>query len=166
MRRVAVILLVGLAAVVVQSTILPLLPLGPALPDLLLVLCVYLGLYIHSPAGALGAFAIGYIEDAFSGSLPGVNAFAMTIVFLLVYLTSRRLWVGNALSRIVLVFLASLVKAAAMMLVIGAFLSLDGLWQTVMKYILAEAALAAALSPPIFAVLGHMQQLDAERVSA
>lgn len=155
MRLAGVVVLLALVAVVVQTAVFPLLPVLSVPPDLLLILCVYLGLYVHSPAGAVGAFAIGYIEDSFSGTLPGLNAFAMSVVFVGVYLTSRRLWVENAVSRIVLVFVAALLKAVAMMVLIGAFLSLDGLWRTVVRYVFFEALLAAALSPPIFALLAR-----------
>lgn len=153
MRTATVIVGTALATLILQSTVLPLLPIGPVLPDLMLVVCVYLGLYVHSPGGALGAFAVGYLQDSMSGALPGLNAFAMSLVFLTIYLASRRLWVSNTLSKIVLVFLASVVKTVAMVALIGVFLSLDGLWRSVAKYLLVEAALAAALSPPIFAFL-------------
>jgi len=160
MRTAGLIALAALTALVVQSTLLPLLPIGPVLPDLMLVVCVYLGLYVHSPAGALGAFLIGYAQDAFSGTVLGINAFAMSLVFVSVYLTSRHLWVNNTLSQIVLVFLASLVKTVTIVALIGVFLSLDGLWRTILKYIFLEAALAAVFSPPIFAVLARTHQLE------
>lgn len=157
MRGALLIALAALAALVVQSTVLPLLPVGPVLPDLMLVICVYLGLHSHSPAGALAAFLLGYVQDAFSGSVIGLNAFAMCLVFATVYLASRRLWVHNTLSQILLVFMASLVKTAALVALIAVFLSIDGLWHSVVKYVLLDAALAAVLGPPIFAVLARAQ---------
>ena len=162
MRSVSLIALATLAILLLQTTIVPMLPFAAAMPDLLLVVCVYLGLRFHSPAGAMGAFTIGYVEDSFSGNLPGLNAFAMTVVFLTVYLASRRLWVTNALSKIVMVFLASLVKAFAVLALLGIFLSLDGVWRTAVKYVLVEAVLAAAIGPLMFAVLSRTQQVAEE----
>jgi rod shape-determining protein MreD len=161
-RAAAFIALATLAALVLQSTVLPLLPLGPVLPDLLLVVCVYLGLNVHSPGGAIGAFVIGFVQDSVSGTIPGLNAFAMSLVFLTVYFASRRLWVTNTFSQVILVFVASLVKTAAVVALIALFLSVDGLWHTVAKYIFIEAALAAVLSPPIFAVLARSRYQVAE----
>ena len=161
-RSVSLIALTALAALLIQTTLIPLLPFGAAMPDLLLVVCVYLGLYFHSPWGALGAFAIGYVQDSFSGSLPGLNAFAMTVVFIAVYLASRRLWVTNTLSKIVLVFLASLLKTFAIIAVLGAFLSLEGVWRTAVKYVFIEAVLAAAIGPLMFALLARTQQVAPE----
>lgn len=162
MRAASLIALTTFAALLIQTTVVPLLPFGAAMPDLLLVVCVYLGLYFHSPAGAIGAFAIGYVQDSFSGSLLGLNAFAMTAVFVAVYLASRRLWVTNTLSKIVLVFLASLLKTFALMAILGIFLSLEGIWRTAVTYVFIEAVLAAAIGPLMFALLAHTQQVAPE----
>ncbi len=159
MRAATGLALVALAALLLQTAVLSLLPAGLFVPDLMLVVCVYLGLHAHSPAGALAAFAIGYAEDAFSGTVLGLNAFAMSLVFLLVYLTSRQLWVDNTLSKVVLVFTAYLLKTLAMVLLIGLFLSLEGLWRTIARYVWWEAALAAILSPPLFALLSRIRPL-------
>lgn len=162
MRTAALIGLTTVAALLIQTTLVPLLPFAAAMPDLLLVVCVYLGLHFHSPAGALGAFSIGYVQDSFSGTLVGLNAFAMTVVFITVYLASRRLWVTNTFSKIVMVFLASLVKAFAVLLLLGVFISLEGVWRTAVKYVLIEAVLAAAIGPLMFALLSRSQQVAAE----
>lgn len=162
MRSASLIALTALVALLFQTTIVPLLPFGAAMPDLLLIVVVYLGLYYHSPWGALGAFAIGYVQDSFSGSLAGLNAFAMTVVFITVYLASRRLWVTNTFSKIVMVFLASLVKTFALVALVGLFLSLEGVWRTAVKYVFIEAVLAAAIGPLVFALLARTQQAAPE----
>ncbi|TMA79674.1 MAG: rod shape-determining protein MreD, partial [Deltaproteobacteria bacterium] len=90
MRAGAVYAFTGALALLLQTTVLHTLTAGRVIPDLALVLCVYLGLHEHSVAGATGAFLLGYLLDSFSGSLVGLNAFAMTSVYTLVYLISRR----------------------------------------------------------------------------
>ncbi|MFN8625469.1 MAG: rod shape-determining protein MreD [Candidatus Binatia bacterium] len=159
MRAAVVLSTISIAALLLQTTLLPLAALGRATPDLLLIICVYLGLHQHSVGGAVGAFLLGYLQDAFSGSVVGLNAFAMCLVFTLVYLTSRRLWVDNAVSKIVLVFLASLLKTTIVLLLIAYFLSVATIWQAVANYLLLEAVLAAMLSPAMFSVLARTQQL-------
>jgi rod shape-determining protein MreD len=157
LRTAVALLFAAVLVLILQTTVLPLFSFGNALPDLLIVFGVYLGLYVHSPGGAVMAFLIGYLEDALSGAVPGLNAFAMSLVFVAVYLTSRRLWVDNVISKIVLVFLASLLKAAAVVALVWLFLSADGLWRTVASYVLIEAGIAAVLSLPIFAALARVQ---------
>lgn len=159
MRGIALFALIALLAVVLQTTLLPLVRIGHATPDVLLILCVYLGLHQHTIFGALGAFLLGYLQDAFSGAVIGLNAFGMCLVFAVVYLTSRRLWVDNALSKVVVVFLASVVKTTAILALVAVFMSVEGLWRTILSYLLVDAALAAALSPAVFAVLSRSQLL-------
>src|SRR5438552_11022117 len=149
----------AVAALLLQTTLLPQASIGRATPDLLLIMCVYLGLHQHTVGGAVGAFFLGYLQDTSSGSVLGLNAFGMCLVFTVVYLTSRRLWVDNAISKIVVVFLASVLKTAAILALVALFMSAEGLWHTILGYLLIEAVLAAVLSPIVFAVLTHAQQL-------
>lgn len=155
MRAAILFILVAVAALLLQTSVLPQALLGRASPDLLLIVCVYLALYRHSVGGALGAFSLGYLQDAFSGSVIGLNAFGMSLVYAAIYLTSRRMWVGNTLSLVVLVFLASIIKTTAILVLVGLFISVDGLGRTIFGYLFTDAVLAAALSPPVFAVLAR-----------
>jgi rod shape-determining protein MreD len=160
LRAGAVYAFTGALALLLQTTVLHTLTAGRVIPDLALVLCVYLGLHEHSVAGATGAFLLGYLLDSFSGSLVGLNAFAMTSVYTLVYLISRRLWMDNALSSIAMVFLGTLVKGFAILLALAAYLSLDDrLSLAAVQVLLAEALLAAALTPIVFGVIRWEQRV-------
>ncbi len=161
MRAAFLFAVLAMTALLFQTTVLPTTAVGRATPDLLLIMCVYLGLHQHTVGGAVGAFLLGYLQDSFSGSVVGLNAFGMCLVFTTVYLTSRRLWVDNTVSKFVVVFLASLLKTTAMLVLAALFLSAQGLWHTVVRYWVTEAVLAAILSPAVFAVLAQTQQLAA-----
>lgn len=157
MKAVFLFTLMALAALLVQTTVLPQALFGRSSPDLLLILCVYLALRRHSVGGALGAFSLGYLQDTFSGSILGLNAFGMSVVFLLIYLTSRRLWVDNVISQIAVVFVASVVKTSTILVLVAVFVSIDGLGRTILSYLFTEALLASILSPAIFAILARTQ---------
>ncbi len=160
LRAGAVYAFTGVLALLLQTTVLHTLTAGRVIPDLALVLCVYLGLHEHNVAGATGAFLLGYLLDSFSGSLVGLNAFAMTSVYTLVYLISRRLWMDNALSSIAMVFLGTLVKGFAILLALAAYLSLDDrLSLAAVQVLLAEALLAAALTPIVFGIIRWEQRV-------
>src|SRR5918996_1957738 len=103
---------VGVLLVLLQTTFLHLLPIGPVVPDLVLVLCVYLGLHHPTVGAALGSFLLGYSVDVVSSHLLGLNAFAMSLVFLAVYLSSRSIWIQNPLVTSFVVLLAAVVKGA------------------------------------------------------
>jgi rod shape-determining protein MreD len=154
MRTAAVIGLVTVFGLLVQTTLFHALPFGfhPS-PDILVIVGVFLGLHRHTVGGALGAFVLGYLQDAASGNPAGLNAFGMVVVFLLVYLTCRSLWVDNVVSKVVLVFLASCVKAVAVLAVLALFGTFDGEWGPALSSMLVNGAIAAALAPALFALL-------------
>lgn len=148
---------VSVLLVVLQTTVFHRFPLGPVVPDLILVLCVYWGLH-HATVGAvLGSFALGYSVDVISSPILGLNAFAMSLVFLTVYLGSRSIWIHNPMICAVVVFFASLVKGAALVMVWAVFLSVDRFWMGAVRYILLEAVVAAVLAPVLFALLRRGQ---------
>ena len=144
---------IGIFLILLQSTFLHLLPFGPVVPDLVLVLCVYLGLYHPTVGAAVGSFVLGYSIDVVSSRLLGLNAFAMTLVFLAVYFSSRSIWLHHPIVSSLIVLFAALVKGAALVLVWVVFLSTDGFWSGAARYIIMEALLAAALAPLVFSLL-------------
>jgi rod shape-determining protein MreD len=153
MRLFLLFFLVAIFVLLLQTTLLHLLPISPVVPDLTLVLCVYLGLYHPTVGAALGAFLLGYSIDIVSSRIIGLNAFAMSLVFLTVYLSSRAIWLQNPLVTSFVVLLASLVKGAALVLVSAIFVSIEGFWIGAGWYIIREALLAALLAPIVFALL-------------
>lgn len=159
MKLSLLFLLVGFIVVLLQTTFLRLLPLGPIVPDLILVLCVYWGLNHPTVGAVLGSFLLGYSVDVFSSPVLGLNAFAMSLVFLAAYLSSRSIWVHNPLLSAAVVFLASWVKGIALILVGTLFLAVEGLWLGVLKYIFLEALVAAVLAPGVFSLLRRGQSL-------
>jgi rod shape-determining protein MreD len=157
MKLSLLFLSVGFVLVLLQTTLLHLLPLGPFVPDLALVLCVYLGLNHPTVGAVLGSFILGYSVDVFSSPILGLNAFAMSLVFLAVYLSSRHIWIHNPLLSAPVVFFASWVKGAALMSIGSLFLAVDGIGMGRIPYILLDAILAAILAPAIFALLKRSQ---------
>lgn len=153
MRLFLLYFLIGLFLILLQSTFFSLLPLGPIVPDLILVLCVYLGLHHPTVGAALGSFVLGYSVDVVSSRLLGFNAFAMTLVFLAVYFSSRSIWLHHPVVSSLIVLCAAVVKGVAMVLVWVIFLSMEGFWLGAVKYIFMEALVAAALAPVVFSLL-------------
>ncbi len=157
MKLFLLFVFVSFFLVLLQTTVLHLLPLGPLIPDLILILCVYWSLNYPTVGTVFGSFFLGYSVDVFSSPILGPNAFAMTLVFLAVYVSSRRIWIHNLLLSSAVVFFASFVKVAALILVWSFFLTTDGFWLGVLKYLLLEALLAAILAPGIFSLLRRSQ---------
>jgi rod shape-determining protein MreD len=157
----------GFVLVLLQTTLLHLLPLGPFVPDLALVLCVYLGLNHPTVGAVVGSFMLGYSVDVFSSPVLGLNCLAMSLVFLTAYLSSRCIWVNSPLLSVPVVFLASWVKGASLMTVWTVFLTMEGLGSGGLKYALIDATIAAVLAPVIFAALRRGQSyFEAKKASS
>jgi rod shape-determining protein MreD len=153
MRLFLLFFVVGVFLILLQTTFLHLLPIGPVVPDLVLVLCVYLGLHHPTVGAALGSFMLGYSVDVVSSRMLGLNAFAMSLVFLAVYFSSRSIWLHHPVVSSLVVFVAALVKGAALVLAWVLFLSVEGFWIGALRYIMTEALVAAVLAPLVFALL-------------
>jgi rod shape-determining protein MreD len=153
MRLFLLYFVIGIFLILLQSTFLHLLPFGPVVPDLVLVLCVYLGLHHPTVGAAVGSFVLGYSIDVVSSRLLGLNAFAMTLVFSAVYFSSRSIWLHHPVVSSLIVLFAALVKGVALVLVWVVFLNTEGFWSGAVRYIIMEALLAAALAPLVFSLL-------------
>ena len=154
MRFSLLIFSIGLLMVLLQSTFLQLFP---VVPDLVLILCVYWGLHQPTAGAVLGSFALGYSLDVVSSPILGLNAFAMSVVFLTVYLSSRSIWMHNPFASTLVVLLAALVKGAALVVAWAIFLTTEGFWTGAVRYIIMEALVAAVIAPLVFALLRRGQ---------
>ncbi|HEY7553917.1 MAG TPA: rod shape-determining protein MreD [Candidatus Binatia bacterium] len=154
MRFSLLIFVIGLLMVLLQTTFLRLFP---VVPDLVLIVCVYWGLHQPTAGAVLGSFALGYSVDVVSSPILGLNAFAMSVVFLAVYLSSRSIWLHSYVASTFVVLLAALVKGAALVLAWAIFLTTEGFWSGALRYIITEALIAAMIAPLIFALLRRGQ---------
>jgi rod shape-determining protein MreD len=154
--RLAVLFgLMAVAALFIETTA-PRMIASPALvPNLIVILAVDLGLRHRSAGAAALAFAMGYATDAFSGTHLGVNAFLITLVFLLTYEIARRLLVINALVGAVAVFFGVIVTGLGVV-VLGA--GSDALAWTLAPGLLLQALLSAIVSPIVFAILDLLKR--------
>jgi rod shape-determining protein MreD len=152
MRLFLLYFVVGIFLILLQSTFFHILP-SPVVPDLVLVLCVYLGLHHPTVGAALGSFVLGYSIDVVSSRLLGLNAFAMTLVFLAVYFSSRSIWLHHPVVSSLIVLFAALVKGVAVALLWTVFLKAEGFWFGAARTIILEAVVAAVVAPLLFALL-------------
>ena len=153
MRRAAVLAVAGAIAGALESSLAHDVPFLPAAPDLALVIAVYLGLHEHSVGGAVGAFLLGYLIDTTTGPAPGLNCLTTTLVFGVVYLLSRRLWMENPASNVAAVALGEGVKVAASLLFFAVLYRHEVPWLRVGRLLGIEALLAMACAPFVFGLI-------------
>lgn len=153
MRSAAALPLAALLALILETTVLHHVPGLPVVPDFVLVLVVYLAMHHQGVRGALGAFVLGYALDTFSGTVFGLNAFAMMCVYLGVCLVARMLWTEGGVPAMAVVFVAALGRGLA--LVLGGALLGDAkpFWDHLARHGIFDAAAAALVAPLAFFVL-------------
>ena len=159
MRLAALFILAAVVALSLQSGALQWLPLGPLIPDLVLILVVDLGLKHHGAEAAILAFAMGLGTDALSGSRVGLNAFMATLVFLLCYEFSRHLWVASHSVAAFVVFCAVVIKDLGILAITGSFNELNSSDPAMIRMILMQAGLTALLALLVFPALDSGKQL-------
>lgn len=154
MRMTVVIAGAALLTMLLQTTVGAVVtPLTEVVPNLVLVLAVYLGLRHHGVGGVAGAFVLGYFLDTFSGTLLGVHAAACTAAYVVAYLIARTLWTEDGLPAMIVVFLAALVHTVVAH---GVVVLVDRAWPgwlVVARHGLEQATLATILTPWLFRFL-------------
>jgi len=162
-RLVALYAIAAVLALAVQTTLPQLLPVRFLVPNLIVILAVDLGLRHHGAIAAMAAFAMGYATDATSGTRLGLNAFLITVVYLLSYEVSRRLLVTTALVGALVVFVAALVTGLVVAALAGGGTPVAAIG-SVAPWVAAQALISAALAPLVFSIvarLGHAIGLPA-----
>ncbi len=124
MRLVALYAIATLIALALETTIPLWLPIGVLTPNLILILAVDLGMKHHGALGAIIAFAMGYAIDSFSGTHLGLNAFMLTLTYVIAYGMSRYLISTSSAIGVIVVLMGAIITGLAN--------SLDQCWARVL----------------------------------
>jgi rod shape-determining protein MreD len=158
-RSLIALALAAVVAMIVQTAIVPSVFGLRIVPDLVLVLVVYLGIRQQTMGGVIAAFLLGYFVDTFSGTLLGLNAFALTAANVAVQWVARHLWVERGLPVVALVLFAGAVRDLAA-IAVGAVVAGGGpVWQHVVGYGLVGVIVAALVAPAVFTAVERAERL-------
>ncbi len=97
-----------------KTTIAPMAP----LPDITLLIVMFIPHDKASVRGVFLAFILGYINDVFSGGIIGVSSFSLVAVYALVFATSGRLRFSAITVTVGAAFVLSLVNGILSMFVL------------------------------------------------
>jgi cell shape-determining protein MreD len=101
---------------------------------------------------------MGYATDAIAGSHPGLNAFMMTMVFLVSYEISTRLMVANAGVGATVVFFGVIATTLGTIAIANGFASLSSTGP-LLPSLLLQAFITALIAPFIFSILATTKRL-------
>jgi len=155
-RRVGLLLLLGMLCVWLQGSFLRVFT-GSSLwgtqglvPNLCLIMGVFLAFYEVSTLGAIITFFIGLELDLFSGVRIGPWAGTLVLLFGLIACFAQRIFVESAFAGILAVFFASLTSSIIYLLFV---LDRTPINTMLLWHIFGEAVFTAILAPLFFKIL-------------
>lgn len=154
-------LAVGVAAalaLVLQTTVLPVLLPRVLIPNLVLALVVWLGLRRRGAAPVIGAFLLGYSLDAFSGTLFGVHALALTLTYTAVHAVAQTVWTEGGLPVAIVAFGAGLIYTTIVG-VVGLIAQTEAPVAALVRTSFIEALLTAVVTPSVFRFIKFERRL-------
>lgn len=150
MIRFVKISFIIIAAVLSQVTLLSPYLIDTFQPNLLIIIVVYLGLRSAARFRGLAAFSLGLLQDCFSGLYLGLSGFSYLFVYLLIDITSDRLYTDSRYLMILVVFLASIVCGLLDLLLLLIFSAANGIYTTLLPSLLPQALVNALIASLIF----------------
>jgi rod shape-determining protein MreD len=145
-------------ALALETTVPHWLPLGMLAPNLVLILAVDLGMKHHGALGAMLAFGMGYAIDSFAGTHLGLNAFMLTLIYVIAYGISRYLISTSTAIGVILVFIGAILTGLANS--VGS-VGLEATPATVGIYprLALHGAVSALFTPLVFSIMGSGRRM-------
>jgi rod shape-determining protein MreD len=137
------------AALLLQVTILPVYLADPFKPNLLIIAVTYLGLKTGRWGGFV-AFALGLLQDCFSGIYMGLNGFSFLSLYLILNMAADRLYTNSRYLMIFVVFLATIVNGFLNLLLLLVFPTASGIYVTILTALIPQALVNTLFSSLLF----------------
>jgi rod shape-determining protein MreD len=135
-------------ALVLQVSIFPAYLREPFIPNLLLIITVWLGLRGPLPLGGALAFLLGLLQDSFSGLYLGLHGFTYLLTYLVLRRLADNLYTESGYLMTLVVLLATLANGFLHLLLLLLFSSAQGMFGSLFPALLPQGlvtALAASL---------------------
>lgn len=149
-RRSLLVVILGLIAIFMQGTVFRVIGSDWVVPNLLIIIVVFLGFYEASVRGATLAFLLGLELDFANGLLVGPWAGAFVVSFGILAGLSQRIFVESPLAAVIAVFGCSIVGHIVYFTLVYEF---HPAVTIVVPFSVAEAVLNAVLAPFVFGIL-------------
>jgi rod shape-determining protein MreD len=132
---------------------------GVPVPEVTVLVVFYVAYTRNTLEGVFTAFILGYIEDIFNGGIIGSSSFALVLVFMGVFLASRRMHFNTPAIRAAGAGAASLFKG----LVIYAVIDHSEATLTAVAAIFFQALITAIFAPAVLVAFAWITALVTPR---
>ena len=153
-RPIIIFLVAGLIGLFIQATLIHSSMPASAAPDFILILVVVVSRQLHTPWGALAAFALGLLADFASAQYLGPNAGGCVLAFLLVGMIANRVYADKVIAVFLITALCSLVKSLFIILMLWIELKDFVFTPDLSKTIFLEAVFSGLFAPIVMRALG------------
>ena len=139
-----------LAAVLLQMTLLPKYFVDPFQPNLLIIMVVFLGLKLPHRFAGVAAFALGIVQDSFSGIYLGLHGFSYLCLYTILSEVSDRLYTNNRLLFVLVVMLATVFCALLSLVMLMIFSVSKGVYASLLPALVPQALVNALVASLFF----------------
>jgi rod shape-determining protein MreD len=155
MKRNAIVFLLGILFLTLQTTLLSYLPIQRIRPDIVLVLILYWGLTFPPVSGGIHSLFLGYLMDLFSGNSLGLFTFTRPLLFYLAQLFKGRLYLESLPSQSLFVFVFALFEGLLIFILLSALnpAPLGNLYPLFFTFFLPQSFLTGMITPFLFLLL-------------
>lgn len=147
------IFILVMAAIVVQTILVPAYVTDPFQPNLLSVFVVYLGFRAGVRFGACSSFLLGLVQDSLSGIYFGLNGFSYLLVFFIYHEAANRLYTESRILMVLGAFLATAIIAVVHFVLLLIFSSSEGGYASLFGAILPQGFVNALVSALVYSLL-------------
>ena len=154
----------GVLAVWIQSILAQEFTIYGAVPDLALIIIVYMGIFRNPIRGGVIAFCLGYMTDLFSGQLFGQYALVFVVVFYAMRLLGKLFYMRSMVSQVIVVGIMTLLaKLIAAGIGLYAMPNVGGLMGSVdYKLLGPQLALNLVFAPIVFRLMFKLEEMTSQ----
>ena len=152
MKRAAFFLLMVVASLTLQTTLLTFAPIQRVRPDLLLILTIYFGFSTSTVSGGLLAFCMGTLLDLFSGNVFGLYAFTRSLIFFTTRLFKHEFYWEGFSFQLAFVFITAMLEGLLLLVLLAGLSSgpLRNLFPAIVTTLLPQSLCTALITLPLF----------------
>jgi rod shape-determining protein MreD len=161
--RNAALITLGFLLLVFQAALSTLIPIYAFAPNLVLPVVIYLGVTheVHVVRGAVLAFILGYLLDAFCGSPMGLHTFILVATFIVARFAGLRFLMRGVFFQAALTFVVALLDGGTI-LALRAIFEKSSAWnadsvESTALTLLIPALSTALVAPVLFAVVRKIE---------
>lgn len=149
----------GIAIFLLETVVIDLFTIGGIKPDFILIVSIYGGLCLNKNTAAGIGFTFGFIQDALSFKLMGVNSLSKCLIGFSIGSLREKILAENLLVQYFFTFIATFLNGIIFLLILKGLLSMEIETLSFFWSLLIQGIYNSLLAPPIFLLLNKIRRM-------